>query len=69
LHKKSVLIREVVSLEGGEFIVIVFYYFIASEICPDKEGWLQYFSLICDPFADPVILLHSGDISLFDCHI
>ena len=27
-----------VSLEGGEFIVIVFYYFMASEICPDKRG-------------------------------
>ena len=25
---------------GGEFIVIVFYYFIASEICPDKRGGL-----------------------------
>jgi hypothetical protein len=24
-------------LRGGEFIVIVFYYFIASEICPDKR--------------------------------
>ena len=23
---------------GGQFIVIVFYYFIASEICPDKRG-------------------------------
>ena len=40
LHQKSVLIRGVVSLEGGEFIVIVFYYFIASEICPDKRGGL-----------------------------
>jgi hypothetical protein len=30
---------------------------------------LQYFSLICDPFADPIISLHSRDISLFDCHI
>ena len=29
----------------------------------------QYFSLICDPFADPIISLHSRDISLFDCHI
>jgi hypothetical protein len=29
----------------------------------------QYFSLICDPFADPIISLHSPDISLFDCHI
>ena len=38
VHQKSVLIRGVVSLEGGEFIVIVFYYFIASEICPDKRG-------------------------------
>ena len=28
----------------------------------------QYFSLICDPFADPIISLHSRDISLFDCH-
>jgi hypothetical protein len=28
----------------------------------------QYISLICDPFADPIILLHSRDISLFDCH-
>ena len=27
------------------------------------------FSLICDPFADPIISLHSRDISLFDCHI
>jgi hypothetical protein len=40
LHQKSVLIRGVVSLERGEFIVIVFYYFIASEICPDKRGGL-----------------------------
>jgi hypothetical protein len=40
LHQKSVVIRGVVSLEGGEFIVIVFYYFIASEICPDKRGGL-----------------------------
>ena len=38
LHQISVLIRGAVSLEGGEFIVIVFYYFIASEICPDKRG-------------------------------
>jgi hypothetical protein len=38
LHQKSVLIRGVVSLKGGEFIVIAFYYFIASEICPDKRG-------------------------------
>jgi hypothetical protein len=31
LHQKSVLLRGVVSREGGgEFIVIVFYYFIAS---------------------------------------
>ena len=29
----------------------------------------QYFSLICDPFADPIISLHSRAISLFDCHI
>jgi hypothetical protein len=29
----------------------------------------QYFSLICDPFADPMISLHSRDISLYDCHI
>ena len=29
----------------------------------------QYFSLICDPFADPIISLHSRDNSLFDCHI
>ena len=29
----------------------------------------QYFSLICNPFADPIISLHSRDISLFDCHI
>jgi hypothetical protein len=42
LHQKSVLIRWVVSLEGGEFIVIVFYYFIASEICPDKRGGLPW---------------------------
>ena len=27
------------------------------------------FSLICDPFADPIISLHSRDISIFDCHI
>jgi hypothetical protein len=40
LHQKSVLIRGVAFLEGGEFIVIVFYYFIASEICPDKKGVL-----------------------------
>ena len=38
LHQKYVLIRGVASLEGGEFIVIAFYYFIASEICPDKRG-------------------------------
>jgi hypothetical protein len=38
LHQKSVLIRGVVSFEGGEFIVIVFYYFIVSDICPDKRG-------------------------------
>ena len=31
LHQKSVLIRGVVSLEGGEFIVIAFYYFIAQK--------------------------------------
>jgi hypothetical protein len=29
----------------------------------------QYFSLICDPFADPIISLHSRDISFFNCHI
>jgi hypothetical protein len=29
----------------------------------------QYFLLICDPFADPIISLHSRDISLYDCHI
>jgi hypothetical protein len=29
----------------------------------------QYFSIICDPFANPIISLHSRDISLFDCHI
>ena len=40
LHLTSGLIRGVASLEGGEFIVIVFYYFIASEICPDKRGGL-----------------------------
>ena len=40
LHQKSVLIRGVVSLEGGEFIVIAFYYFITSDICPDKRGGL-----------------------------
>jgi hypothetical protein len=28
-----------------------------------------FFSLICDPFADPIISLSSRDISLFDCHI
>ena len=27
------------------------------------------FSLICDPFTDPIISLHSRDISFFDCHI
>jgi hypothetical protein len=41
LHQISVLIRGVASLEGGEVIVIVFYYFIASEICPDKRGVLS----------------------------
>ena len=40
LHQKYVLIRGVASLEGGEFIVIVFYYFIASDICPDKRSGL-----------------------------
>jgi hypothetical protein len=40
LHQISVLIRGAVSFEGGGFIVIVFYYFIASEICPDKRGVL-----------------------------
>ena len=40
LHQKSVLIRGVAFLEGGEFIVIVFYYFIALEICPDKRSGL-----------------------------
>jgi hypothetical protein len=30
----------VASLEEGELIVIIFYYFIASEICPDKRGGL-----------------------------
>jgi hypothetical protein len=30
---------------------------------------LPHFSLICDSFADPIISLHSRDISLFDCHI
>ena len=29
----------------------------------------QYFSLICDPFANPIISLHSRDISLFDSHM
>jgi hypothetical protein len=29
----------------------------------------QYFSLICDSFADPIISLHSQDISLFNYHI
>ena len=39
LHQKYVLKRGVASLEGGgEFIVIAFYYFITSEICPDKRG-------------------------------
>ena len=37
-HHKSGLVRRVASLEGGEFIVNAFYYFIASEICPDKRG-------------------------------
>jgi hypothetical protein len=27
-------------LRGQEFIVIVFYYFTESEICPDKKGGL-----------------------------
>ena len=41
LHQKSILIRGAACLEGGgEFIVIVFYYFIGSEICPDKMGGL-----------------------------
>jgi hypothetical protein len=35
LHQKSVLIRGVVSLERGEFIVIVFYYFM--ELSPSRE--------------------------------
>jgi hypothetical protein len=40
-HQKYVPIRGVVSLEGGgEFIVIAFYYFITSDICPDKRGGL-----------------------------
>ena len=39
-HQKSGLVRGVASLEGGEFIVNAFYYFIASEICPDKRGGL-----------------------------
>ena len=40
LHQRSGLVRGVASLEGGggEFIVIAFYYFIASEIYPDKRG-------------------------------
>jgi hypothetical protein len=29
----------------------------------------QYFSLICDPFAHPIISLYSRDIPLFDCLI
>ena len=40
LHQKYVLKRGVAPFRGGEFIVIVFYYFIASEICPDKRGGL-----------------------------
>jgi len=31
-HKKDGLSR------GGQFIIIVFYYFSAPEICPDKQG-------------------------------
>jgi hypothetical protein len=30
---------------------------------------MMYFSLICDPFPDPIISLHSQDIALYDCHI
>ena len=36
---------------------------------PFPSASAQYFSLICDPFADPIISLHSRDISLFNCHI
>jgi hypothetical protein len=37
-NEESGLIRGVVSLEGGQ--IIVFYYFIASEIWPDK--WVAF---------------------------
>ena len=49
--------------------------FHSKNICPPPFPYFkvnicpQYFSLICDPFADPIISLHSRDISLFDCHI
>jgi hypothetical protein len=39
-------------------------------ICPfPLPQFASYFSLICDLFADPIIPLHSRDISLYDCHI
>ena len=39
-------------------------------ICPfPLPHFASYFSLICDPFADPIIPLHSRDITLYDCHI
>ena len=36
---------------------------------PSPPASPQHFSLISDPFADPIISLHSRDISLYDCHI
>ena len=39
-------------------------------ICPFLlPHFASIFSLICDPFADLIISLHSRDISLFECHI
>jgi hypothetical protein len=39
-------------------------------ICPVPLAHFgSIFSLICDPFADPIMVLNSRDISLFDCHI
>jgi hypothetical protein len=38
LYLKSVLITEVASLEGDN--IVVFYYLMASEICPGNRGGL-----------------------------
>jgi hypothetical protein len=69
LNTTSVWITKQVMQTRGAQTLVSFKKCMPPPLPYFKVNICSFFPLICDPFADPIISLHSRDISLFDCHI